>query len=271
VSELETVPATFLAALDVDLRGNHGHARVPPSWAQGRATFGGMLVAMALQAARQRVDPPRPVRGLVAVFPAPISPGEVEVRVREFRHGRAVSYVEGIVAQGGEPGCVLQASFGNPRESQLEVEPSPAPAAPPPDQCDAMMGTSAGAPEFTRHLEYRLAFGERPYSGADSRELGGWCRFRNEPGPLREEHVVALLDAWPTPAVSRMTAPAPAATVTWAMELLEIEPDIPSDAWWLYRAELEASAGGYAHSSARLWSPAGKLAALGRQVVAVFG
>ena len=49
------------------------------------------------------------------------------------------------------------------------------------------------------------------------------------------------------------------------------KPDARADAWWLYRAELEASAGGYAHASAKLWSPAGRLAALSRQVVAVFG
>jgi len=36
-------------------------------------------------------------------------------------------------------------------------------------------------------------------------------------------------------------------------------------------AELEAARDGYAHAAARLWSPAGRLAAFSRQAVAVFG
>jgi acyl-CoA thioesterase len=49
-----------------------------------------------------------------------------------------------------------------------------------------------------------------------------------------------------------------------------VEPEIAPGAWWLYRAALDASAGGYAHATAKLWSPGGRLAALSRQSVAVF-
>jgi 3'(2'), 5'-bisphosphate nucleotidase len=66
-----------------------------------------------------------------------------------------------------------------------------------------------------------------------------------------------------------MPTPVPAASLTWALELLAIEPAIAPGAWWLYRAALDASAGGYAHAAAKLWSPGGRLAALSRQSVAV--
>jgi acyl-CoA thioesterase len=271
VGDPEQAHSTFGAALALERAGDSFHARVPAGWSQGRATFGGLVLSLALRAARQPLPEPRPARGLVAVFPAPIAPGDVELHVRELRHGRAVSHVQVEVRQQGVIGCVLLASFGAARSSALGVTPEPAPPAAPPERLPGLVPARGERPEFTGHLDYRLAFGTPPYAGAEGREIGGWCRFRHEPGPLGEEHVLALVDAWPSPAVSRMPVPAPASSITWSIELLAIEPAIPADGWWLYRAELEASADGYAHSSARLWSPAGRLAALSRQAVAVFG
>jgi acyl-CoA thioesterase len=262
---------SFAAACAPTADGDHCGATIPDGWAQGRATFGGLVLAQALAAARLRLPAPRPCRSLAATFPGPVAPGGVELRVRELRHGRAVSYLQVDVQQGAEVGCVALAAFGDPRQSSVEVEPPPRPPISPPDQLPPMIPAGGQAPQFTQFFDYRLAFGGRPYSGSTAREIGGWCRFRNEPGPLGEEHIVALLDAWPSPAVARLAAPGPAASMTWSLELLQIEPGPAADGWWLYHAELDASAGGYAHAAARLWSPAGRLAALSRQAVAVFG
>jgi len=271
VSAGERSVSSFSAALaGLELVGDRGHARIPEGWGQGRATFGGLIAALALRAARRRLGEPRPARGLLAVFPAPLGPGEVELHVRELRHGKAVSHLQAEVRRGDDIGCVLMASFGGARASALVVPGDAPPGAPPPEGRPVLRPAQVPAPEFTQHVDYRSTFGGMPYAGLDTREIGGWCRLRDEPGPIAEEHLVALVDVWPSPAVTRMPAPAPAASITWAMELLEVEPDVPGAAWWLYRAELEASAGGYAHSAARLWSPAGRLAALSRQSVAVF-
>jgi len=265
--------SSFAAALALStFAGDRTTAAVPPGWSQGRATFGGLVVAQALAAARRRLPEPRPARAFVAAFPAPIGVGEVAIAVRELRHGRAVSHLQVELAQAGEVGCVLMASFGGARPSAVEVPPPPRPLPPPPDELPPMIPPERRtAPEFTQFFDYRLAFGSHPYSGVEVREIGGWCRFRHEPGPLGAEHVAALVDAWPSPAVARMKQPAPAASMTWSLELLEVEPEIAGDGWWLYHAELEASAQGYAHAAARLWSPAGRLAALSRQAVAIFG
>ena len=263
------------ACSPITFDGTRGTAAIPEGWGQGRASFGGLVLAAALAAARRALPEPRPCRAVVAAFPAPVGPGEVELEVRALRHGRAVSSLQAEMRQGAELGCVALASFGSPRASAIAVPPPPRPAAPPPEELPplipAVPGADRIAPQFTRHFDYRLAFGAAPYSGAAVREIGGWCRFRAEPGPLGEEHVLALVDAWPSPAVSRMAAPAPAASMTWSLELLEIEPEPAADGWWLYRAELDLAAGGYAHAAARLWSPAGRLAALSRQAVAIFG
>jgi acyl-CoA thioesterase len=266
------VPSFAAAAAPIDIAGDRATAAIPPGWSQGRATFGGLVLAQALAAARRTLPAPRPCRAMVAAFPAPVGVGEVELRLRALRHGRAVSSVQVELWHSGEVGCVALASFGGPRPSAIEVPPPPLPSLPPPDELPAMLPRGGGvAPEFTRFFDYRLGFGAAPYAGADVREIGGWCRFRDEPGPLGEEHVLGLLDAWPSPAVSRMATPAPAASMTWALELLPIEPEPAADGWWLYHAELEAARDGYAHAAARLWSPAGRLAALSRQAVAIFG
>ena len=265
--------ATYETVLgSLRLAGDSGLAVVPSGWGQGRATFGGLVVALALRAARERLPEPRPCRTLVASFPGPVAPGEVELRVHALRHGRAVSHLQVDVVQDGAVACVVLLGFGALRASTLTAAAAPAPAAGAPESLPPMIAAAGAAPEFTRHLEYRLAFGSRPYAGADAREIGGWCRFREAAagGLASEEELVGLVDAWPSPAVARMAAPAPAASLTWSLELLAVEPEVPAGAWWLYRAELEACHGGYAHAAARLWSPGGRLAALSRQAVAVF-
>lgn len=272
----EPHPTSFArACAPLTFDGTHGTAAIPEGWGQGRASFGGLVLAAAVAAARRALPEPRPCRAVVAAFPAPVGPGEVGLEVRALRHGRAVSSLQADLRQGGELGCVALAIFGSARPSAIAVPPPPRPPAPPPEELPPLIADVPGAervaPQFTRHFDYRLAFGAAPYSGGDVREIGGWCRFRAEPGPLREEHVLALVDAWPSPAVSRMAAPAPAASMTWSLELLEIEPEPDPGGWWLYRADLELAAGGYAHAAARLWSPAGRLAALSRQAVAIFG
>ena len=261
--------ASFVAP--TSFSGERATATIPPGWGQGRATFGGVVLAQALAAARRALPEPRPCRAVVATFPAPVGIGEVELRLRPLRHGRAVSSIQVELQQAGEVGCVALASFGGPRPSTVDVSPLPRPSLPLPDELPPMIPAGAVAPEFTRFFDYRIGFGARPVAGADVREIGGWCRFRDERGPLHEEHVLALVDAWPSPAVSRFAAPAPAASMTWSIELLPIEPQPAADGWWLYHAELEAARDGYAHAAARLWSPEGRLAALSRQAVAIFG
>jgi acyl-CoA thioesterase len=267
----ESRPVSFAAACVTTRVGERATATVPGGWAQGRATFGGLVLAQALAAARLGLPETRPCRALVASFPAPVGPGAVELSVRALRHGRAVSHLQVELDQGGEPGCVALLSFGGTRPSAVQVPPAERPALPAAETLPPMLAARGPAPEFTQHFEYRLGFGAGPYSGSPVHEIGGWCRFRAEPGPLGEEHVLGLLDAWPSPAVARMAAPAPAASITWSAELLPVETEIDPAGWWLYRAELETAGDGYAHSAARLWSPGGRLAALSRQAVAIFG
>ena len=57
------------------VRANPEAVCVPPSWAQGRAAFGGLMAAMVYEAMRQKISDDRPVRSLAissASSPSPV-------------------------------------------------------------------------------------------------------------------------------------------------------------------------------------------------------
>jgi len=290
-----------LAGLELD--GGRGTALVPAGWGQGRSTLGGLVAALALAAMRAAVAEPRPPRSLLAIFTGPVEPGAVEVEARALRRGGSVTHAEARLSQDGEVRCAALAAFGAARESALAVAPPPRPAAPGPEGLDELPFVPGVTPEFTRHVAYRWALGAPVFSGAGRREMGGWCRLRDGRGAASEERLLALVDAWPAAVLSRIDRPAPASSLTWAIEFVHrVAPaaaegegaagaegapaEAPGasraagtaagaaaaagDGWWFYRSETEAAAAGYAHESAALWDPAGRLVALSRQAVAVF-
>jgi acyl-CoA thioesterase len=254
----------------VALRGNRGTAEIPPGWSQGRATFGGLVVALALQALRERVPVERRLRGLQTAFVGPLGPGEVAIRVRELRHGGSASQLQAELSQAGEVGCVVLASFGSDRPSRLALAAPPRPAAPPPESLPALAAPPGIVPEFTRHFDYRFATRTLPYTGTGDGTLTGWCRFRHALEPAGPGHVVSLVDCWPAPIVSVLSEPAPVSSLIWGLELVDPDPGARADGWWLFQGATDAARGGYAHWHAALWDPAGRLAALSRQTAAVF-
>lgn len=264
-------------ALDgLALEGGRGRALVPEGWGQGRSAFGGLVAALALRAMRGAVEQGRPPRSLLTVFTAPVEPGELAVEVRRLRRGGSVTHAEARLVQGGELRASAFGVFGAGRASALEVAPPPRPEAPGPDGLDELPFVPGVTPDFTRHLAYRWALGAPVFSGRGRREMGGWCRLRDGRGAATEERLLALVDAWPAAVLSRLDRPAPASSLTWAIEFLQ--PPAPAATaisdqagdWWFYRSETEAAAAGYAHESAALWDPSGRLATLSRQAVAVF-
>ena len=103
----EPTASTFAAAVaPTAFSGQRATAVIPPGWEQGRATFGGVVLGQALAAARRTLPEPRPCLAIVAGFPAPVGAGEVELRLRPLRHGRAVSSVHVELRQGDDVGCV---------------------------------------------------------------------------------------------------------------------------------------------------------------------
>jgi acyl-CoA thioesterase len=238
---------------------------------QGRAGFGGLVGALALTSMRSHVSPARKVRSLLVSFVGPVGPGDFSIQTHVLRSGRAVTHVEAKVVQQGNVGCVVIGSFGDDRPSAIRMAPAPCPGMAAPEKATELPYIEGLTPAFTRHFDYRWALGELPFSGKGGHEIGGWIRFRERIDCLTEEWLVALADAWPTPVLSMLTAPAAASSLTWEMGFVHLDRLSCVEAgWWCYRAEVDSAEMGYVHERATIWDPQGRLAAYSRQTAAVF-
>lgn len=242
---------------------------IPPDWGQGRSTFGGLVVALALERMRLHVAPDRRPRSLLVAFVGPVEPSEVELEVAVLREGRSATQLEARVRQAGAVACTVTAAFAGDRPSKLDVASRPAPSQPGPEGLFALPFIPGLTPAFTQHVELRWALGGPPYSRQAVPEQAGWCRFR-EGGEAREEHVLALVDAWPAPVLQTLREPTVASSMSWMIEFVDQDPQARADAWWRFDAGTDRAAGGWTNIHGALWSPSGKLVALSRQTVAVF-
>ncbi|QSP96189.1 thioesterase family protein [Marinobacter salinisoli] len=244
---------------------------LPQSWGQGRATFGGLVAALTFERMAALVPEERAMRSLQTSFVGPVEPG-VPARFESelLREGRAVTQVQGRIVQNGEVRLVCLASFGGERESAVRVDALPAPEAASVELCQDLPYIEGVTPAFTRHIEMRWAFGHMPFTGKGGREMGGWMQFRDRPEVVSDAHIVALVDAWPPALLPHLKAPAPASSLSWALDILHPRPALEPGDWLLYRAGIDQAGAGYGHTHAGIWTASGELVALSRQTVTVF-
>ena len=245
---------------------------LPDDWMQGRAGYGGLVGALALKAMRALVADERKVRSLLIAFVAPVGPAPFSIRTRELRTGRSVTTVAAEVVQANAVCCTAVGSFGGDRSSAIEIGPAVRPEMAGPEAALELPYIEGLTPAFTRHFAYRWALGELPFSGQGGHELGGWIQFRENADCLSEEWLVALADAWPTPALSHLDKPAAASTLTWELGFVHLDRDTCTENdWWAYHATVDSAERGYVHERGTIWDPEGRLAAYSRQTVTVFG
>jgi acyl-CoA thioesterase len=244
---------------------------VPGDWMQGRAGYGGLLGALALKAMRTKVPGERKIRSLLIAFVGPVGPPSFSIQTQQLRAGRSVTTIEAKVIQAGTVCCTAVGSFGGDRTSAIHMAPMGRPQMPGPDEALELPYIEGLTPTFTRHFNYRWALGDLPFSGKGGREIGGWIQFREPTTCLTEEWLVALADAWPTPALSMLTEPAAASTLTWELGFVHLDRDTCSENdWWACRSVVDSSERGYVHEQGTVWDPEGRLAAFSRQTSTVF-
>lgn len=253
---------------------------VPPTWGQGRATFGGLVAALLYRRTRtvlaaSGVVAGKPVRSLTFSLVAPLVPGTATVQVTVFRSGKSVTQAEARIVQDGQVAAAMLASFGAPRPSEVIITPAPVPVFAAPASLPAFPYIAGITPEFTQHFEFRWAVGDIPFSGPPSAtgDMGGWVRFRQPTAGTQIEHLLGLVDAWPPAVLPMFKKMAPISTLTWTIEFTEAAATDESgsaDTFFGYLAQTELSAGGYAHVASRFWRADGTLLALGRQTIAIF-
>lgn len=256
---------------------------VPQGWGQGRALFGGLAAAMALQYLLPLLGEGMQLRSMTVSFVAPLVAGEATAQRRILRQGKSVVQAQVELWQDGQVALVLLASFGVARVSEVFLAAATGPLAT--DHPDGLvLPEGAAVPEFTQHFDYRISQGGLPFSGVKSVDFGGCMRFRRSVSESVSDHqsqglqqpadlmqLVALIDAWPPATLPWLSRPAPASTLCWTLEFLTSELNATASDWWSYLAHIDTAADGYGHIRADIWDKNGALVAISRQTVTLFG
>lgn len=257
----------ILQSITADDDGSY-RVHVDESWAQGRATFGGISAAVGNEVLRRLVPRDRPLRSLQTTFIGPSPAGTWRIAARVLRVGKAVSVARCDIIESDQVATTIVGIYGGARPSTVNVPLQPVN---PKRAVDEIAEPDMrGAPTFTRHFDCRWAQASRLFSAAANSPTQAFIRHRDT-AALTESHVVALIDCIPSPALAMFAAPAPASSLTWTLEFVAHEFDFPPDAWWRIDTTVDAAAEGYAHETGILHDPNGKAVALTRQLVAVFG
>jgi len=244
---------------------------VDDDWLQGRTVFGGLIAAFANHAMRQSVPADRPLRAFQVVYIAPNSAGEVEFKPSVQREGKAVTLASCTAHSGGMVSMTATAMYGAARESMLSVQQAPDALTVQPEHLADVL-VRPGMPSFTQHYHQRWARGAPLFSRATDSSMSVYVRYRNEPSTrTTETHALALMDAIPSPALALMDKPSPASTLSWTLEILDHQFSFGIDEWWRLDAHVDAAVDGYVVHTSHVVNPAGRVAAISRQVVVVYG
>ncbi|MDD9301943.1 MAG: thioesterase family protein [Desulfobacter sp.] len=251
--------------------GEKTDLRVPDDWMQGRTAYGGLVAALSLKSMRAHVPLGRKIRSLLFSFVGPVSSDPFTIQTQPLRSGKSVTTIESKLIQNNKICSAALGSFGADRDSKIGIAPIDRREMPEPSKAIELPYIQGLTPEFTRHFNYRWAIGELPFSGKGGKELGGWINFREQADCLSEEWLIALADAWPTPVLSKLNAPAAASTLNWALEFVHLDRVTCSEnEWWAYHCEVDSAERGYAHERSTIWDPEGRLAIFSHQTTTVF-
>ena len=226
---------------------------------------GGLLAAIALDAAREVVAADREPQVVTAHFLA--GPGErpLELAAGVLRAGRSSDVVRVDATAGGEPVLAVTATLARPRPGSTRYDAVPMPAVPMPDACPVVEATDLVP--FTQHLEIRRV-GPGPLVGGDSAELLAWVRWAAGDLPVDALSLVVLVDALAPALYGIATHPVPVPTVDLTVTL---QPEPPVTGWTLIRITTRTAADGWCVDDSDVWAPDGRLLAQARQTRRVLG
>lgn len=250
---------------------------LPPDWAQGRTTFGGLIGAVAARVAAEVVGADRPIRTMDLAFVAPLPSGPAAVEAEVLGSGRAVTQLVVSFRSGDTLGARVHVVTGAARESAAVMETGPAAlvAGDPAEQGTELTHVPGVTPEFTQQLDFRWCSPAYPFTGTgpEGAVVDGWIRHRSEASGLPA--LIALLDAYPPAVLPMLPRPAPGSTVRWALHLaapsaVDLQPVDAGKQWFWYEARTVQAGEGYATAHASLYTDSGRLLAWSEQLVAVY-
>ncbi len=262
---------SFESLLD---QSHQNYLTIDASWGQGRTLFGGLSSALGLERTKLALPDNRPLRSLAINFSGQcLADTQTSLNQQLLSHGKSISQINAHVVQNDRIVTQVCACYGVERESEIEIT-SPSVSLPKLGSHQRFNYVQGMTPEFVKHFEFEYCKGQFPFSNSKHNELAGWMRFKESGNNFSEAHLVALIDAWPPTVLQKLKSPAPCATVSWNIEIVQplslLENTLKSDTWLYYDAEIKQAHHGYAHTEASIYSPEGILLALSRQLIAVY-
>lgn len=241
---------------------------VPASWAQGRGTFGGLVIGAMVNAVRAvEPDAARTVRSVSAEICGAVPAGDVVIEVATLRRGSGLSSFSVALRPAKDDReaqpvfAAAMVTLAKTRQPGGFCARTP-PAMPPIASLGRAPVGPPFAPVFTQHVGFYVT-GPAPFSGAATAAIEGWVELETSAwGPAE---IVAVADAyWPS-VLATETAPKPVVTVSFSMHLLSMPPRGP-----LYvRGKASAAEDGFVSEEREVWAPDGTLVALNHQLFAV--
>lgn len=220
-------------ALHLEEDGGSLRAHVPPGWAQGRTTFGGLIGGYLVRAVEAMHT--RPVRSVDVYFLEPVRPGPVMIAQTGVRDGKYVSHVEMTLSVDDRPAAIGRFLLANDEPGPHDATPVPAVPEKAFDDCVKMPYIEGVTPQFTQNLDVRYGEGEFPFSGSSRAVAGGYVR---NVGPARgAAALLSHIDAWPPPVLALRTEPASASTVRWHVQFHTDVCGADGEQWSWFRNE----------------------------------
>jgi len=241
------------------------------SWTQGRALFGGFLMAGALRGLEGLLPADRSLRSVLTSFAAPVQPAPFECRLEVIRAGSSFTHTQARILQNGQVCMEIAAGYGTQRPPGQVVAPPEAPKCEGPEVGLKREFMSGVTPEFVRHFEVAIHEGYLPYSGRKTPGSRCWLREKDGAGHWNALKLIAMLDVPPPPIWSMLTGPARGSTIHFQATVLDGGAQTRSGKeWLLFDAQANASDGAYCDYRCGLWADDGTPLIIGKQVFADF-
>ena len=236
---------------------------IPPSWHQGRTSYGGLSSVLAYQAAKLAADDLPPLQSAQIAFVGPLA-GEIEIRAHILRRGKNTAFIQVEITGADGVGLTCNFIFMNRRHSHLDYANIVVPQFPPvPSAENARSGPSEF---FTGHMQYP---DKRLELGLATNRLANWHRLTEYEGLDHIAELICIGDALPPSAMGLMTEKGMVSSMNWQINMLT---DVPTteNGWWYLSSETHHAAKGASSQYMTVWNSRGEAVLTGMQSVAIF-
>ena len=236
---------------------------IPPSWHQGRTSYGGLSSVLAYQAAKLAADDLPPLQSAQIAFVGPLA-GEIEIRAHILRRGKNTAFIQVEISGTEGVGLTCNFIFMNRRHSHLDYANIVAPEFPPVPSAE---NVRSGPPEFfTGHMQYP---DKRLELGLATNRLASWHRLTEHEGLDHIAELICIGDALPPSAMGLMTEKGMVSSMNWQINMLT---DVPTteNGWWYLSSETHHAANGASSQYMTVWNSRGEAVLTGMQSVAIF-